>query len=64
MDKTKILESLNKIVEDERKHQDCIDEVARDLKRYYIACLNQGFSQGQSFALTQQYYEHIMEKFL
>lgn len=64
MDKTKILESLNKIVESEREHQDCIDEIAKDLRRNYIAFLNQGFSKGQSFALTQQYYEHIMEKFL
>jgi hypothetical protein len=64
MDKTKILESFNKIVEDERKQQDAYDLMAKGLKQHYIACLNHGFSERQSFLLTQQYYERIMEKFL
>ena len=64
MDKEKLLESLNKIVEDERKQQDAYDLIAKSLKMNYIACLNHGFSERQSFVLTQQYYETLLEKFL
>ena len=64
MDKEAILKEMNKTAEETKKVLDSYDFMAKSLRIFYDNLINKGFKEGQAFALTQQYFDSILEKFL
>ena len=64
MDKEAILKEMDKTAEEAKKVLDSYDFMAKLLRTFYEDLINKGFSEGQSFILTQQYFDRMLRKFL
>lgn len=64
MNKEEILNEMDKTAEEARKVLDSYDFMAKSLYVFYDNLINKGFNEGQAFALTQQYFDRMLRKFL